>query len=56
MHLADPGDGRLLALLRGGDASQVAAALGRFVLHARVRVTAQVYGGVAEGATWAATA
>lgn len=50
MHLADPGDGRLLALLRGGDAAQVAAALGRFVLRARVRVTAQVYGGLAEGA------
>lgn len=50
MHLADPGDGRLLALLRGGDATEVAVALGRFVLRARVRVTAQVYGGAAEGA------
>lgn len=50
MHLADPGDGRLLALLRGGDAAQFANALGRFVLRAKARVTALVYGGVAEGA------
>ncbi len=36
MHLADPGDGRLLALLRGGDAQTVCAALQRYVLRARV--------------------
>ncbi|MBS0381094.1 MAG: folate-binding protein [Proteobacteria bacterium] len=32
MHLANPGDGRLLAILRGGDADVVHAALSRYVL------------------------
>src|SRR5690348_1780631 len=40
MHLADPGDGRLLALLRGGDAESLCAALRRYVLRARVSLDA----------------
>jgi len=39
MHLADPGDGRLLALLRGGDAQTLCDALQRYVLRARVELT-----------------
>lgn len=38
MHLADAGDGRLIALLRGGEADTVSADLRRFVLRARVRI------------------
>ncbi|HJU26166.1 MAG TPA: folate-binding protein, partial [Rhodanobacteraceae bacterium] len=38
MHLADAGDGRLLALLRGGDAQSLCAELRRYVLRARVRI------------------
>lgn len=38
MHLAAFGDGRLLALLRGGDARAVCAALQRYVLRARVEL------------------
>lgn len=38
LHLADPGDGRLLAVLRGGDAAGFAAELGRFRLRARVAI------------------
>lgn len=40
MHLADPGDGRLLALLRGGNAEALCAALRRYVLRARVSLAA----------------
>lgn len=36
MHLADLGDGRLLALLRGGDAQSLCVALKRYVLRAKV--------------------
>ena len=36
MHLADLGDGRLLALLRGGNAQSLCAALKRYVLRAKV--------------------
>lgn len=50
MQLADPGDGRLLALLRGGDAEQARAALSRFLLRAQVRIATQVFDGCAEGA------
>lgn len=32
MHLADPGDGRLVAVLRGGDAMAIHAELARFLL------------------------
>ncbi|MBS0431978.1 MAG: folate-binding protein YgfZ [Proteobacteria bacterium] len=38
LHLADAGDGRLIALLRGGDAETVGNDLRRYVLRARVRV------------------
>lgn len=40
MHLADLGDGRLLALLRGGDAQSLCAALERYVLRAKVSLQA----------------
>src|SRR5574337_703578 len=40
MHLADPGDGRLLAVLRGGEAAATRDALARFVF--RMRVTLAV--------------
>lgn len=40
MHLADLGDGRLLAVLRGGDVDATCAALARFVF--RMRVTLAV--------------
>jgi folate-binding protein YgfZ len=40
MHLADLGDGRLFALLRGGDAESLCAALRRYVLRARVSLDA----------------
>jgi folate-binding protein YgfZ len=38
MHLADAGDGRLLALLRGGDANAVCAELRKYVLRAKVGI------------------
>lgn len=44
MHLADPGDGRFVALLRGGDAHALCAALQRFVL--RAKVSLDVLGGL----------
>lgn len=50
LHLADPGDGRLLALLRGGDAVEACAALAHFRLHAQVGITTQAFDGAAEGA------
>lgn len=40
MHLADLGDGRLVALLRGGDAHTFCATLQRFVLRAKVSLEA----------------
>ncbi len=38
MHLADAGEGRLIALLRGGEAEMVCAELRKYVLRAKVRV------------------
>lgn len=38
MHLADTGDGRLIALLRGGDADLVSADLRRYVMRAHARI------------------
>lgn len=55
MQLADPGDGRLLALLRGADAEQIRVALARFLLHAQVRIATQAFDGCAEGAMAAGT-
>src|SRR5690348_501060 len=36
MHLADPGDGRLFALLRGGDAEALCTELRRYVFRSKV--------------------
>jgi folate-binding protein YgfZ len=41
MHLVDAGDGRLLAVLRGGDAESIRAALARYVLRLRVGLTVE---------------
>lgn len=38
MHLVDPGNGRLLALLRSGDPQPLCSALQRYVLRARVEL------------------
>ena len=43
MHLADPGDGRLLAVLRGGDAEAVRAALARYLFRLRVSLTIEPF-------------
>src|SRR5690348_10968315 len=40
MHLADLGDGRLFALLRGGDAQALCADLRRYVLRSKVSLDA----------------
>lgn len=55
MQLADPGDGRLLALLRGGDADQVRMALARFLLRANATIAARIFDGCADGAMAAGT-
>ncbi|MGH8182588.1 MAG: YgfZ/GcvT domain-containing protein [Rhodanobacteraceae bacterium] len=39
MHLADPGDGRLLVVLRGGDAASVRNGLARYLLRAQACLT-----------------
>ena len=45
MHLADVGDGTLLAVLRGGDAAVTVAALARFLLRLRASLTVQTFTG-----------
>src|SRR5579875_2449129 len=45
MHLADAGDGRLLAVLRGGDAETIRAGLQRYVLRARVTLGIATFSG-----------
>lgn len=40
MHLADPGDGRLLAILRGGDAQSLCTELRRYVFRSKVSLQA----------------
>lgn len=45
MHLADLGDGRLLAILRGGDAEATRAALARYVFRAKASVIARIFSG-----------
>lgn len=45
MHLVDPGDGTLLAVLRGGDAARIQAALARYLLRARATLTARTFTG-----------
>ena len=43
MHLADPGDGRLLAVLRGGHAEAVRAALARYLFRLRVSLAIESF-------------
>ncbi len=43
MHLVDPGDGRLLMVLRGGNADLVHADLARYRLRMRVTLTLQAF-------------
>lgn len=43
MHLADPGDGTLLAVLRGGDAETVRADLARYLLRMRASLTPRTF-------------
>ncbi|MGH8190464.1 MAG: YgfZ/GcvT domain-containing protein [Rhodanobacteraceae bacterium] len=45
MHLADAGDGTLLAVLRGGDAQDLCTALSRYVLRKRVTLAARTFTG-----------
>lgn len=49
LHLADPGDGRLVALARGGNASEACAALGRYLLRADATLATHVWPGYANG-------
>lgn len=45
MHLADLGGGRLLAILRGGDAEATRADLARYVFRAKASVAARIFSG-----------
>lgn len=45
MHLVDPGDGVLLAILRGGDAEAIRAELARYRLRMRVSLSARNFTG-----------
>lgn len=49
MHLADVGDGRLLAVLRGGDAEEVRSGLARYVLRMQAALTTCTFGGYIDG-------
>lgn len=49
MHLADVGDGRLLAVLRGGDAEEVRSRLVRYVLRMQAALTTCTFGGYIDG-------
>ncbi|MGH8117559.1 MAG: YgfZ/GcvT domain-containing protein [Rhodanobacteraceae bacterium] len=49
MQLCDPGDGRLLAVLRGGDAARVRAGLARYLLRTRATLTVREFGGYIDG-------
>lgn len=49
MQLCDPGDGRLLAVLRGGDPPRVRAGLARYLLRMRANLTVREFGGYAGG-------
>lgn len=51
MHLADPGDGTLLAVLRGpGDGATLCAELARFVMRMQVTLSAQTHSGHSDSA------
>lgn len=45
LHLADPGDGRLVAVARGGNANDACTTLARYRLRAEVMLTAQTFAG-----------
>jgi folate-binding protein YgfZ len=48
MHLADLGDGRLLAMLRGGNADAVRSGLAHYVFRAKVSMTVHLFSGYAD--------
>lgn len=50
MQLADTGDGRLLAMLRGGDAERMREGLARYLLRAQAHLSACVCTGYADAA------
>lgn len=50
MHLADIGDQRLLAILRGGDAEAIRTGLARYMFRAKASVTTRIFSGHAEDA------
>lgn len=50
MHLANLGDERLLAILRGGDAEATRAGLVRYLLRSKTTVTPRIFSGHAGGA------
>lgn len=56
MHLADPGDGRLLAVLRGGDAEAVHAGLSRYVMRMHATLTLRRFAAFASDAVATGTA
>ncbi len=56
MHLVDAGDGNLLAVLRGGDAQEIRAALARFLLRARATLAVQAFECLAGGPAATGTA
>ena len=49
MHLVDTGDGNLLAVLRGGDAQEIRAALSRYLLRSPVTLAVREFGCRADG-------
>lgn len=56
MHLADPGDGRLLAVLRGGDAQAIRASLARYLLRSRATLAVENHAAFAGGPVASGTA
>lgn len=56
MHLADPGDGTLLAVLRGGDAQETRTALARYLLRTKATLAVRDFTCRAGGAAAPATA
>lgn len=56
MHLVDTGDGRLLAILKGGDAARVRDRLARYLLRMQATLTVHTLGGYAGRASPLGTA
>lgn len=56
MHLVDTGDGNLLAVLRGGDAHEICAALSRYLLRAPATLAVREFAGRADGPATLGTA